>query len=186
MLVVGAMAHSLGLNDIPPYGGCSATAINICCGAAGNFNAAGQLGAASIGFNNDDMAVRLQQQTMQMQQVCTCGRYALVPLLSTWVYEPPACLQSAPVGVFRGGLLLQSVPPVCVFVYGNFADGLVFGAANAAAVPAADADDYAAADAGPASLAAGAASCSSGTSTAVSRAGRSRHDMCLSGSAAKV
>lgn len=57
----------------------------------------------------------------------------------------------------------------------------MFGAANAAAVPAADADDHAAADACPASLAAGAATCSSGTSTAVSRAGRSCQDMCFLG-----
>ncbi|KAL3159657.1 hypothetical protein ABBQ38_010066 [Trebouxia sp. C0009 RCD-2024] len=34
----------------------------------GNFSAAGQLGAGAMGFNNDDMAVRLQQQNMQMQQ----------------------------------------------------------------------------------------------------------------------
>lgn len=55
--------------------------------AAGNFNAAGQLGAGPIGFNNDDMAVRLQQQTMQMQQVL-CSVLGLP--------QPPACLQSAP------------------------------------------------------------------------------------------
>ena len=40
----------------------------------------GSLGAGSIGFNNDEMAVRLQQQTMQMQQVCTSSPYVLVLL----------------------------------------------------------------------------------------------------------
>lgn len=37
--------------------------------ASGSFGGAGQLGAGGMGFNNDDMAARLQQQTMQMQQV---------------------------------------------------------------------------------------------------------------------
>ena len=113
MLVVGAMAHTdfvwMTLN-----GGCSATAIRICCGAAGNFNAAGQLGAVSVGFNNDDMAVRLQQQAMQMQQVCSSGRNALVHLLSAWSYEPPACLYSAPDATLRGGLLMRSAPCMCL------------------------------------------------------------------------
>ena len=48
---------------------------------AGNFNAAGQLGAGALGFSNDDMAVRLQQQTMQMQQVCTPGHHAVALLI---------------------------------------------------------------------------------------------------------
>jgi len=41
----------------------------LCIGALGSFGGAGQLGAGGMGFNNDDMAARLQQQTMQMQQV---------------------------------------------------------------------------------------------------------------------
>ena len=44
----------------------------------GNFGAAGQLGAGAMGFNNDDMAVRLQQQTMQMQQVLFCSLTLLI------------------------------------------------------------------------------------------------------------
>lgn len=49
---------------------CTPSADSLCtCFAAGAFGGAGQLGAGGMGFNNDDMAVRLQQQTMQMQQV---------------------------------------------------------------------------------------------------------------------
>ncbi len=43
--------------------------LSLCIGAVGSFGGAGQLGAGGMGFNNDDMAARLQQQTMQMQQV---------------------------------------------------------------------------------------------------------------------
>lgn len=58
---------------------------------------------------------------------------------------------------------------------GMLTDSLVLCTANAAAVPAANADDHAAADACPASPAAGSATCSSGTGAAVSRAGNACH-----------
>ena len=53
--------------------------LSLCSGASGSFGGAGQLGAGGMGFNNDDMAARLQQQTMQMQQVSItsyCSRNA--------------------------------------------------------------------------------------------------------------
>lgn len=52
-----------------PEDGLSFLTLSLCIGALGSFGGAGQLGAGGMGFNNDDMAARLQQQTMQMQQV---------------------------------------------------------------------------------------------------------------------
>ena len=43
--------------------------LSLCIRPLGSFGGGGQLGTGGMGFNNDDMAARLQQQTMQMQQV---------------------------------------------------------------------------------------------------------------------
>ena len=56
--------------------------LSLCTGVLGSFGGAGQLGVGGMGFNNDDMAARLQQQTMQMQQVCISW------LLQSWCLKP--------------------------------------------------------------------------------------------------
>ena len=112
-----------------------------------------------MGFGGDDMAVRLQQQTMQMQQV------------SVVMYE----------------IFLQLACCTCILLIGGYSVYKVFKcilhyAANAASVSEADADDYAAAIAGSAGSHASTATSSAGTSAAVPRAGtllaRILHKLC--------
>ena len=77
---------------------------------------------------------------------------------------------------FTSAACMSAKCSLCAAVaQGILTDRLVLHAANAAAVPAANADDHAAADARPASPAAGTATCSSGTGAAVSRAGNACH-----------
>ena len=47
----------------------SETQAKSCHMSTGSFGGNGQLATGSMGFSGDDMATRLQQQTMQMQQV---------------------------------------------------------------------------------------------------------------------
>ncbi|DBB09979.1 hypothetical protein WJX82_004569 [Trebouxia sp. C0006] len=68
-LASGMLAGRAGTNaNKVGFGGRLSPSQSSFANGQGSFGGAGQLGTGGMGFNNDDMAARLQQQTMQMQQ----------------------------------------------------------------------------------------------------------------------
>ena len=67
-----------------------------------------------MGFNNDDMAVRMQQQTMQLQQVILLCAWSTLSRLHVC-----KVLAYIAIGIARGCLPASKVLPVCVCCSGT-------------------------------------------------------------------